>query len=224
MFLECIIDFHCQPSNELICVHICLSLHLFAFHVFVQVLDYFTQQRHGIQDDHIIYRFEISKEFGIAEQNLYTQLCDQIGFDKNWDVLPLYMTGEDSVLIDNYPEIAFFRDIVYLFKMMMAPTSDMLPPIKYWTYKDAALKWSWKDKSTKQSRAAQEIVGKLKVAGFGGHMKILGYDSDAHDAAMAEKLKIVEERKQEAAAKIQKKKPLFTRFASRFRTKKMRCV
>ena len=59
--------------------------------------------------------------------------------------------------------------------MMMAPTSDMLPEIKYWTYKDAALKWSWKDKSTKETRAAAQIVGKLKVDGFGGRMRILGF-------------------------------------------------
>jgi hypothetical protein len=188
------------------------------------VLDYFTQQRKDIRDDHIIYRFETSKDFGVAEQRLYTQVCDQIGFDKGRDVLPKYMTGEDSVLIDNYPEIAFFRDIVYLFKMMMAPTSDMLPEIKYWSYKDAALKWAWKDKSTKETRAAGTVTGKLKVSGFGGHMKILGYDKEAHDAAVAEKLKAAEERKDKAEEDWKKRKPLFRRFVSRFTAKKARCV
>lgn len=117
-----------------------------------QVLDYFTQQRKDIADDHILYvvtacgcvpshflsrggcyesalpclycfdmlamfvlaryRFEVAKGFGDSERRLYEQLCDQIGFDKSPEILPLYMTGEDSVLIDNYPEIGFFRDIV----------------------------------------------------------------------------------------------------------------
>ena len=185
-------------------------------HARTQVLDYFTQQRKDIGDDHIIYRFEASKEFRLPERRLYEQLCDQIGFDKSPAVLPLYMTGEDSVLIDNYPEIGFFRDIVYLFKMMMAPTSDMLPEIKYWTYKDAALKWSWKDKSTKETRAAGEVAGKLKVDGFGGHMKILGYDKKAIDAAVEEKLQSAAERKRAAEKARKKRKPLFKRFASRF--------
>lgn len=179
-------------------------------------MDYFTQQRKDIANDHIIYKFESSKDFGVAEQHLYEQLCDQIGFDKSPEVLPLYMTGEDSVLIDNYPEIAFFRDIVYLFKMMMAPTSDMLPEIRYWTYKDAALKWSWKDKSTKESRASGEVAGKLKVDGFGGRMKILGYDKEAHDAAIDQKIQASEARKAAAAKQWKKRKPMFKRFASRF--------
>lgn len=33
----------------------------------------------------------------------------------------------------NYPEMACFRDVVFTFKALMAPTSDALPPLAPWT-------------------------------------------------------------------------------------------
>jgi hypothetical protein len=32
------------------------------------------------------------------------------------------LTGENTLLVDDYPELAIFRDIVYLLKAVMAPS------------------------------------------------------------------------------------------------------
>ncbi|CAM9225977.1 unnamed protein product, partial [Phaeothamnion confervicola] len=110
-----------------------------------QVLDYFTQQRLALRDDHIVFGFEQaeqSMQFGPAEAQLIDQLCLQMGFPREepW----LYLSGENPILLDNYPELGSFRDIVYLLKAMMAPTSDALPEVRPWTPQDARLRWKWK--------------------------------------------------------------------------------
>jgi hypothetical protein len=52
-----------------------------------QCLDYFTQLRNSLKDDHIIFRFESSLEFGIGERALLDQLCLQvIRKVKNWNL------------------------------------------------------------------------------------------------------------------------------------------
>ena len=65
-------------------------------------------------------------------------------------------------MIDTYPDLAVFRDIVFLFKLMMAPTSDSLPDLKRWRPGDAALSWSFKG-SNKGDNVGQITVG----SGFG---------------------------------------------------------
>ena len=47
-------------------------------------------------------------------------------------------------LVDNYPELAHLRDIVFMFKLLQSPTSDAFPPVKQWTPTDATLSWSYK--------------------------------------------------------------------------------
>ncbi|CAM9175989.1 unnamed protein product, partial [Choristocarpus tenellus] len=55
----------------------------------------------------------------------------------------LYLSGDNPELLDVYPELAYMRDIVYLLKAMMAPTSDALPEVRAWTPADARLHWKW---------------------------------------------------------------------------------
>lgn len=45
--------------------------------------------------------------------------------DEPW----LYLSGEKPELLDVYPELGYLRDIVYLLKAFMAPTSDALPEV-----------------------------------------------------------------------------------------------
>jgi hypothetical protein len=40
----------------------------------------------------------------------------------------------------NYPELLYYRDIVFIFKFMMTPTSAALPEIKAWMQNDADLR------------------------------------------------------------------------------------
>jgi hypothetical protein len=85
-----------------------------------QVLDYFTQQRTFVRDDHTLFGFEVGMSFGAAEARLIGQVCLHMGFTLEEPFALL--TGEDSTLMDNYPELGIFRDIVYLLKAVMAPT------------------------------------------------------------------------------------------------------
>jgi hypothetical protein len=53
-----------------------------------------------------------------------------------------YITGQNALILDHYPEIGFFRDLVFMFKLVMVPTSDKLPILKPWTPEEVALQWS----------------------------------------------------------------------------------
>ena len=44
-----------------------------------------------------------------------------------------------------FPSLSAFRDIVFLFKLMLSPTADMLPDRKAWNPNDAILSWSHND-------------------------------------------------------------------------------
>ena len=61
-----------------------------------------------------------------------------------------YLSGEDEALIEIFPELGTFRDIVYLLKATMVPSGDALPDVKAWLPADAKLQWSWKEKAAEQ--------------------------------------------------------------------------
>jgi hypothetical protein len=133
-----------------------------------QLLDYWRGQTEFLDDGHIVFRFEQSMQFGTGDHNLLRQLCLSTGFPvgKNDpktglpdDTLVRYLSYDDRELIDSFPELAFFRDIVYCCKAVMAPTSDALPEINLWRPKDAALTWEHKGE------------GELVVVGFGRQLK-----------------------------------------------------
>ena len=124
-------------------------------------LDYFTQLRNSLQEDHIIFRFETSMDFGVGEKALMDQLCLQMGFPR--DDLASYLSGENPVVLDNFPELGFFRDIVYLFKALLAPSSESLPELRPWRARDAALSWAYK------------LDGGFNVRGFGSRLKCAAF-------------------------------------------------
>ena len=137
-----------------------------------QVLDYFTQQRLYLRDDHIIFPFERHMQIGNAEK-LLDQVALEIGFQRgsnpmgqkgeDKDYLPLYFSGEQPAFIDFYPELAVFRDIIFIFKFMMTPSQEALPEIKRWNYQDARLQWRYAPDEKKG--------GKYKVEAFGRRLK-----------------------------------------------------
>jgi len=53
-----------------------------------------------------------------------------------------YISGSNSEIVDHYPELAAFRDIVFLLKLFMVPFMDLLPPLKSWRMRDSFLTWS----------------------------------------------------------------------------------
>ena len=73
------------------------------------------------------------------EAALIEQICWEIGYPSS--KLASYISGEQPEILDDYPELEYYRDIVFTFKFMMTPTSDALPEIRCWLPRDARLTW-----------------------------------------------------------------------------------
>ncbi|KNC77575.1 hypothetical protein SARC_09968 [Sphaeroforma arctica JP610] len=76
------------------------------------------------------------------EKKLLQQLCWEIGFKP--DRIAQYVSGEQREMLLNFPEMEYYRDIVFMFKFMMTPTSSALPPIRPYNQNHADLTWRWK--------------------------------------------------------------------------------
>jgi hypothetical protein len=139
-----------------------------------QVLDYFYQQKDFLTEDHTIFRFEKTMDFGEGENRLLEQLCLSTGFKcrmENPDekirdtTLVRYLTNECTELLDNFPEIGFFRDIVFSFKAFMTPSADTLPDVRPWMPADARLAW------------ASDKNAVMAVHAFGAELKCAAYEN-----------------------------------------------
>ena len=110
-----------------------------------KVLDYFAAQKAFVLPSRVVFRFEQSMEFAEGESALLRQLCLHTAFptEPARDLLPLYLSGESRLVLENYPELGFFRDIVFIFKLLMVPSSEALPEIYSWLPLDAALTWRY---------------------------------------------------------------------------------
>ena len=105
-----------------------------------QVLDYFVQLKLIVHDDHVMFRFDRGSECGSAETRFMNQICVQMGFELGRE--DEFITGELPDILEIYPEIGFFRDLLFMFKLTMVPTSDALPELRAWTPADARLLWT----------------------------------------------------------------------------------
>ena len=75
---------------------------------------------------------------GLLEAALLRQLCLHTAFptEPASSLLPLYLSGESRLVLENYPELGFFRDIVFIFKLLMVPSSEPVRiPIGGWPQK-----------------------------------------------------------------------------------------
>jgi hypothetical protein len=61
-----------------------------------------------VQEDHMMFRFESSMTLGVGDKLYLEQLCLQVGFqcENGFEVI---LSGEDTLILDVYPEIGFFR-------------------------------------------------------------------------------------------------------------------
>ena len=77
----------------------------------------------GKEDRQVVLSHSLFVPFYPSQINL------QMGFlrEEPW----LYLSGDKPELLDIYPELGYLRDIVYLLKAFMAPTSDALPEVYY---------------------------------------------------------------------------------------------
>ena len=106
-----------------------------------QVLDYFHQMKKVVPKENFIFRFNESSDVSISDKRYIDQLCLQMGYTRNME--KHYITGVQRALLDLYPEVGFFRDLIFMFKLVMVPTSDQLPELKQWTPEEAALTWGF---------------------------------------------------------------------------------
>jgi len=112
-----------------------------------QTLDYFHSLKKTIDKDHMIYRWEDELAggmvFGIGEARLIDQVCLQLGMNReDPEYLAKYHSGEHREFADYFPEMEALRDIIFMFKLLMTPTSDDLPELARWRPIDAALGWT----------------------------------------------------------------------------------
>jgi hypothetical protein len=105
-----------------------------------QVLDYFHQLKNVVQKDHMMFRFDKTTLVGRGERRFVDQVCLHMGFRRNLE--PQYLCGSSSIFLDHYPEIGYFRDLVFMFKLVMVPTNDKLPELKSWEVDEVGLTWS----------------------------------------------------------------------------------
>ena len=81
--------------------------------------------------------------FGAPEASLVEQVALQVGLPSTPALLPRYFSGEEPELLDQQPELALLRDVVFLFKAMLCPSADALPEPRPWRPRDAALRWEY---------------------------------------------------------------------------------
>ena len=175
-----------------------------------QVLDYFHQLKLVIAKDHILFKFDKTNLVSRGEKKFIDEICLHMGFKRSLEAN--YICGTSSMIIDHYPEIAYIRDLVFMFKLMMVPTSDKLPELKSWEPDEVSLVWSPSGSNeetsyvvkgfgkvldcvsiTSSSGAAigggsdpdEELIGKRRGVGFGSMMmRIVGLATTIHPRSL----------------------------------------
>eukprot|EP00808_Paulinella_micropora_P020702 g53334.t1 len=108
-----------------------------------QVLDYFAAQRLTLQDKHLIFPFETTMSLTQPCSRLLNTLSCSLAWPVEEKDFGYLFTGENPLLVASYPEFEYYRDLVFLFKFTMTPTSHALPEFKQWLPMDARLSWRY---------------------------------------------------------------------------------
>ena len=106
-----------------------------------QVLDYFHDQQGHVDDGALLFRWEQSMAVGDGEKEWLDRVSLDMGYPRGF--AGEYLTGARGEVLRDFPELGFFRDIVFLLKTLMCPTNDALPEIKPWGPMDAELRWGF---------------------------------------------------------------------------------
>ena len=107
------------------------------------VLDYFYSIKRRIDPPHMMFTFYKGNELSPADKLFIDQICLQMGFPRGCEAA--LMSGVNRSLLDIYPEIGYFRDLVFMFNLVMVPSSEKLPEIRPWDPHEAELNWSAPD-------------------------------------------------------------------------------
>jgi hypothetical protein len=122
------------------------------------------------------FSLSLDQQVGEGDSALVHQLCVQMGFRQTESAVKDaadYITGTLPELLDNYPELGLFRDIVFYFKLMMCPSVDDLPPIRRWEARDAALQWTVEAVLSGMPGFRTASAMSLKVDGFGRRLTVV---------------------------------------------------
>ena len=159
-----------------------------------KVLDYFHQQKAWLKPDHILFDWEkLNEGGGVGGSNMHAffkQICYDMGFPSTQENLPAYLSGEAVELIEFYPELAYYRDIIFYFKYLMSPTQESFPEgNKLYETKDAKLRWDYKGPGVGFIVQAfdgmlmkcldEDLAAKQKEEGQGGHTAEAAMDQQA---------------------------------------------
>ncbi|CAE7254379.1 dsaVM [Symbiodinium natans] len=109
--------------------------------------------RRSVADDHIVFAFDKDMVCSEGDVALAEQISVCLGLDAARRAAPQLWTGERPELLELFPELAWFRDTVFLWKMLLLPACEC-PPVQNWKASDSMLRWQYKK-------------GRFEVHGFG---------------------------------------------------------
>ncbi|CAE8618416.1 unnamed protein product, partial [Polarella glacialis] len=127
------------------------------------VLDYFTSIRQQLDERHVIFSFDQSMQCGEGDREFISQVGLCLGVPAARREAHLLITGQRPELLELFLELMWFRDVVFLWKMLMLP-SDSGPSGGNWRATDSILQWSWQKE----------------------HFVVRGFDSELSPAARPE--------------------------------------
>jgi hypothetical protein len=116
-----------------------------------QILDYFYELSEIVHKDYFLFEFETKSGLG-NESKLLQQLCFELGYENNNGTLPYFLCSNASSMLDYFPELLYFRDIVFMFKFMLTPQVDVFPEIRAWRSIDAKLLWTYNPRTAKTKK------------------------------------------------------------------------
>lgn len=155
------------------------------------VLDYFNSVSDTVKPAYRLFAFEDDMLCGLGEELFIDQLCLELGCPRplsaykmqttivetmqttdlpakakqpNFLLCGEYIAGVRREIASLYPEFANFRDIVFVLKLLMAPTMEMLPAQACYSAVDAELRWTVKPEKRSKSRSEKET----KLLSYGG--------------------------------------------------------
>ena len=145
------------------------------------ILDYFRSTIARAPPSHALFRYERSMELGAGERALLSQLCIAFALPRDDATLRMYLSGEEPIVDELFPELATLRDAAFLAKAVTHPSADALPEMRLWTFSDARLVWRVKE-------------DRLTVRAFGGPMQCVAWldartaSDEEHDASAPSEL------------------------------------
>ena len=157
-------------------------------------MDYFQSLRSADvrkdKGDSVLFRFVGGVGLGLGETRLIHQLCVQMGYPVHGEnqihTIGAYLSGDNRSILDNYPELKYFRDINFMLRLLMVPSNENIPKLKKWKSTDAELHWKYV--LPKETNEEIETHGTFQVIGF--ENRILSWKEDSKRESQTNEIKM----------------------------------